>query len=327
MMGREFDGAPQHRVSAGVFLLYLGADCEQHCVFCALKTYQPPADRGETELAALLQQARDARARGIDHLQLEGIDPPQFSRILELVAGLTALGFTSLTVTGTARRFADPAFVAAFFARAPRATVVVAPLYGVTPAVHDAVTGRVGSFVEVRAAIDHLHAVRGGGCLAITTVPTGANLGELAQIIELGVARGIPVRGRLPYPLRRAGIDAYRAAAVRERELVERFATALRRVARPHRARVAQAFRDMLQHPCTLAPVARRWRNAALRPAPSERWRLEGVEARTTAVATVACPHVAACALAARCPGAHYEAYASHFGLDEFTPPAARRGF
>lgn len=145
-----------------------------------------------------MQRAGDARDAGIDHIQLEGIDPPRFSRILELVEGITALQFSRLTVTGTARRFADPAFVAELFARAPRSTVVVAPLCGVTPEVHDAVTRQVGSFVEVRAAIDNLQAVRGGGCLALTTVPTSANLGELAQVLEFGVALGVPVRGRLP---------------------------------------------------------------------------------------------------------------------------------
>ena len=320
MVQRSFDASSQHRLSAGIFLLYLGADCEQACLFCALKSYQPPVDGGDVELAELLRRAGEARGAGIDHVQFEGIDPPRFSRILALTEGVTALGFSHLTVTGTARRFADSAFVEEFFARAPPSTVVVAPLYGVTPAVHDAVTRQVGSFVEVRAAIENLKAVRGGGCLALTTVPTPVNVGELAQVLEFGASMGVSVRGRLPYPLRRAGIEAYQSAAIRETDLIQSFAESLPNVARRYRTRVAKTFTDMLQHPCALYRVADRRGNSTLRPSGSDQWRLEGADGPSKAVDTVPCPHVASCDLATRCPGLHYEAYAERFGLAEFFP-------
>jgi hypothetical protein len=297
--------------------LYLGADCEQSCSFCALKTYQPPSDRGDAELVELLAQAGEVRRAGIDRVQYEGIDPVRFSRVLPLTEGITALGFSRLTVMGTARRFADPVFLRDLFARAPRTTVVVAPLYGVTPEVHDSVTGCVGSFVEVRTAIDNLMAAYGRQCLAITTVPTRVNLSELAQILEFGVSLEVPVLGRLPYPLRQAGIKAYDSVALRESDLIESFAAALSSVAHKYRDGVARVFRQILQHPCVLY---RAGDNSTLLPLPQERWQLEGADGSSNIVDTLPCPHVASCGLSSRCPGRHYKAYADRFGLEEFLP-------
>ncbi|MBX3025903.1 hypothetical protein KF840_13425 [bacterium] len=277
----------------------------------------------------LLAHARAARERGIAHVQLEGIDPVAFSHILPLVEQLSPLGFSRLTVMGTARRFADTSFREAFLARAPHATTVVVPLYGVTADVHDAVTGRPGSFREARAAIDGLLASsRKPVQVAITTVPTPANVGEIASIFALGARLGVEVRSRLPYPLRQAGTAIYGGVALRESEIVETFARALARI-RSRRDEVARAFAQTLPHPCVLYRAAEQPGGRPLRPRRDDHWHLEGADSpaydgKEQPVATVPCPRVATCTLAPRCPGRHYQAYAERFGLDEFVPPAPR---
>lgn len=323
---RLFDPSSQHRIASDLLLLYLGAECAQRCAFCALKTYQPPRDGGAGELAVLLAHARAARERGIEQVQLEGIDPVAFSHTLPLVEALSALGFSQLTVMGTARRFADPAFREAFLARAPDRTTVVVPVYGVTADVHDAVTGRPGSFLEARAAIDGLlrHRVR----VVLTTVPTPHNVSEIASIFAFGAQLGVEVWGRLPYPLREAGTAIYGAVALRESDIVDAVARALASATWPA-APVARAFSQMVAHPCVLHRAAERPGGAPLRPRHDDRWRLEGADSpaygeREAPIATVPCPHVATCELAARCPGRHYRAYAERFGLEEFTPPVRR---
>jgi MoaA/NifB/PqqE/SkfB family radical SAM enzyme len=258
----------------------------------------------------LLSEARAARQTGAESIQLDGLDPAAFSLILPLVEGIRGVGFRRLVVMGTGRRFADAGFRRDFFSRAPGATVVVIPLYGVTAAVHDDVTGRPGSHQSALASLEGILTDRGRFAVEITTVATLRNMDELAQVIESGVSRRIPVRGRLPYVLRDVGASRYAGVAMRESEIVARFAATLPRVRWRYRRRVARAFRAMMPHPCVL-----RREGGRLRPHRRDQYKLEGAVERF--VDLVQCPHVETCDLSSRCPGVVYAEYAAHFGTAE----------
>lgn len=277
-------------------------------------------------------------------MQLEGIDPPAFSRFLDTVQAATSLGFRRLKVTGTARRFADAEFRREFLRLAPSDTIVYVPFYGVTAEVHDAVTGRPGAYAEIGAALEGLLADGGRERVALTTVATRRNLAEIPDLVVFAGRRKLRLFGQLPYPSYRAASDGpYRVSAVRERDVVETIAAALGRRFRPfgdrrtvpwRYRRLAIAFLSQaIPHPCLLWHAQRRTGWPLLQK--SARWTmpLPGTDSGGTTlpqrladgslqgIATVRCPHADRCRLASACPQAHYALYAELFTLDEFVPP------
>ena len=143
---------------------------------------------------ALLAEVRAAARRGLRRSRINGVDPLRFSKILEVIEALRAEGFAHLDVLGPNRRFADPSFRHAFLQRAPRQVRVVMPLYGVSEAVHDRVTGAPGSQAEALAAMAALVRDLGSDSVALSTVITAENVDEFAAIVDFALARGFAVQ-------------------------------------------------------------------------------------------------------------------------------------
>jgi molybdenum cofactor biosynthesis enzyme MoaA len=312
----------------GVYGLSLDSDCGQACAFCVVKAHLPPRDEGDADLARWRRELESARRLGHDGVRLGGTDPIAHSRILDLVELVRALGFPRLVVTGPARRFADAAFRRAFFERAPAARTVVVPLYGVTPEVHDAVTGAPGSHAEVMAALEGLSTDLPMSQIALITVACRQNLAELPRVLAYAHARGLSLTGHGVYPLYADDPSGYARAAAREEDVARALAEGLAREA----PEVSRAWEPRLSifvpHPCVLA------RLGLAVPPPPPRWasrpRLAGTTATTTAAAagslgvrTRPCPHVERCGLSPSCPGEHYAQYEETFGLGELEPPPA----
>ena len=330
----ETEGADQE------FNIAIEADCGQACAFCSLKMVAPPNDGGAREFEKLRSQLDVARARGIRRVRLNGTDPLYFSHVLGLVGHARALGFERMTVFSTGRRFADPSFRREFMALAPDDLVVSLPLYGVTAAVHDAVTGRAGTHAEIMAALEGFRAERPGVTVEISTVIVRQNVAELVPMLRFAAERALRLSWQLPFPIRQTSRDPYSEVALRESDVASQVARAVASadVATVHLA--ADALANSLQHPCVLWRLRRDAGLPALDLALAQPLRpLKGTEYRTSkfahgdqaaadphvfAVATVPCPQAHACALAAACPQEHYFVYAEIFGLEEFQPVTPR---
>lgn len=306
--------------------LHLASECGQRCTFCGVRPYADPVDNGRAQLDAHRARLRLARAEGLQRVAINGFDPATFSHFLDLVAAARAEGFTHLDVMGTARPFADPVFRRRFFELGPAEGAVFVPLYGATAAVHDAVTGAPGSFVEASAALDGLLADGGTARVRVWTVITPRNVAEAVALTELVEARGLRLAVKLAYPTPGDGALAeYDASALTESAVVRRMLDDARDA--DARALVTTVLQSCVVHPCVLA-------SAGVAPAPRgdrRRPALPGVDgspaslpmlgrARAT-IATVPCPHAQRCSLADACPASHYARYATLFGLDEFAPP------
>ncbi|MDI1450910.1 hypothetical protein [Polyangium sp. 6x1] len=322
--------------AAGTLHLHIDAECGQACVFCPIKAVVPAQDEGEAELEGLRLRMRAARERGATGVQLNGLDPLAFSRILDLVESVAEHGFERLTLMGPARRLADADFRRALFSRAPEGTRVVVPIYGVTAEVHDAVTGRPGSHAEVLAALDGLLADGRSAHVALATVTTRHNMHEWTALVAFANARGLSLFSQPVYPLRAAADAAYRAAALPETAIVTEVVRTLGVLPPDRRPEALASLASVVRHPCVrfhaerlgseplpsagaaeparaLAAVIRR------ESGPSE---AEGA----LGAATVPCAEAARCALAASCPREHYTAYVELFGTSEFVPVTIASG-
>lgn len=315
--------------------LAIDTECGQRCAFCSVKAYVRPVDEGDAALDSLRVQLRRAREQGVREVRLNGIDPLSFSRVLDVLDEVRALGFEKLWVYSPCRLLADEGFRRAVLDRMPADYLITVPLYGVTADVHEAVTLTPGSFAEVTAALDGLLREAGASHVALSTVVVKQNVGELPALIARSRALGVELHPHLPYPMRQTARDPYGASALREREIVERTVDAVR-AEHPHaRAHSLRVLARAVPHPCLL------WRAEAATRLPvygaravQGREYLVGTEYRSSAiahdtqgdravenafaVATVPCPHASRCALASVCPAEHYAVYASLYGLDEF---------
>lgn len=317
--------------------LAIDTECGQRCAFCSVKAYVRPLDEGDAALDRIRVQLRMAREQGIREVRLNGIDPLTFSRVLEVLDAVRASGFEKLSVYSPCRRLADADFRRDFLARMPKDFTVSVPLYGVTAAVHDAVTGTPGSFAEVTAALDGLLAAAAPEHVVLSTVVVRQNLEEFPALIAYAAARGVEVHPHLPYPMRQTTRDPYAASALREGDLVARFVAALEAEPRYDRRRSLRVLGRAAAHPCLLWHAEQKTRLPVFGyGALDARAPLVGTEYRSRAiahdtqgaqsvenafaVATVPCPHAERCALASVCPAEHYSVYEALYGLDEFIP-------
>lgn len=314
--------------AAGTLHLHLDAECGQTCVFCPIKAVVPPQDEGEVELEGHRWRLRAARAHGSRHVQLNGLDPLAFSRILDLVDSVVEQGFERLTFMGPARRLANEDFRRALLSRAPAQTNIVVPLYGVTAQVHDAVTGRQGSYDEVLAALDGLLTDADPTRIALATVITKQNAHEWTALVAFANARNLPLFSQPVYPLRAHADETYRNAALPETMVVPEVVRTLHVLHPEKRSAALASLATVVRHPCIRYHAEQR---------SGERVYSAGAQEQAIALAavirketgsseaegklgatTISCPQSAQCALASACPREHYTAYVELFGTNEF---------
>ncbi len=316
--------------------LAIDADCGQACTFCSVKSYLSPSDGGEAELQQLPLQLRRARDHGVRDVRLNGLDPLGFSRILDVAEAIEAYGFRSVTVYSTGRPLRDASLRRAFIDRLPDQLRIVVPLYGVSAEVHDAVTGKSGSFTDVQAAIEGLLGELRRDQVALSTVIVRQNVHQFAPVVTFAAQRGLDLESHLPYPMRQTVRDPYAESALPEAEVIDRILDQLDGLEPGIRGAVVGALASVIAHPCLLWHAEQRRGVRVFGPrAESRRERLDGTEYRSEqfvhgsnaapeatafAVTTVPCPHAATCALASICPAEHYAVSRDLFGLEAFKP-------
>lgn len=360
----EAETAAADLPSPAALNLVLDADCRQACVFCSVKSYVEPTDRGEAELESIRLQLQKARDAGVEEVRLNGIDPLAYSCVLDVVDAVRTMGFRRLAVFSPCRQLASAEFRRALLDRAPPEIEISIPLYGVSAEVHDAVTGLPGSHADALAAIDALMvlarpaaAASGDGLagwwtrwrtrgdqrprtstgrspLRLSTVIVKQNVDEFPALLRFANERGLCLDARVSYPMRQTVRDPYAESALRESEIARHFVDGTRDLAPAARLDAARVLGRAILHPCILFRVEQSGGPALFGSHDIGSMRtLHGTQYRSSefvhsddgtddafAVATVPCPHAAACALASACPGEHYAVYSDLFGLDEFAP-------
>jgi hypothetical protein len=274
-------------------------------------------------MPALLRDLETAARRGVRRLRLNGYDPLAFAGIVELAGHISRLGFEHVALFSPCTRLESAEFARTLFAALPKRTEVFVPVYGVSAAVHDAVTGTVGSHARVLQALDvlaDLPEVR----VILSSVAVQTNLHELQALQAFADARALRLRIATPYPSSGSPQDAFVNSAASFEDIVTHAITAEQAVfvdgvvacVSLQRLRACgHGIDSYLQHGARMRGLPGR------EYASSEFMHSEADQQHDAFVASaVACPHVAECALSAHCPREVLRAYADKFGLGELEP-------
>lgn len=327
------EAEPKKKSRAGGSLnLAIDAECNQACAFCSVKWVLEPEDGGEDRLTRALRDIRRAHEDGVSVVRLNGIDPLNFSRVLDVVREVRDLGFERLDVYTTARRFAHRDFTEAFAEVAPRNLSISVPVYGTTAEVHDAVTGAPGAHADIMAAIANLDAVLPRADLRISTVIVKDNVHQFADLARYAKGRGAKFDPHMPYPMRESARDPYTQAVVRESEITEIVLGDPQADAPLH-----SALASAVPHPCVLWHARSPGQRIALRRVAAgdgPRY-LDGTEYADPEFVhgggqdsadgvfsprLIPCPRRRGCALAGDCPAEFIAQYVEVYGMDEFQP-------
>ncbi len=311
--------------------LAISSDCHQACTFCSVRDTAPAFDRGEADLPRYLADLREASRRGVRTLRLNGYDPLQYSRVLDVLRFARDEGFEEVHVFSPCTRLSDPEFLRELVALLPARRRFFVPLYATEAGAHDAIVGRPGAHAQVMRALELLEASVGPASILILTAVSRAGLPHLLAVRELALGRGHGFAAHMPYPSTESRADAYYEAVPSMSEVVERLAPAWAEpdACPPFFVRgVAPCvtLRGLGQHQVALE----RWLHLDEHTAvlPGAEYRDEAKfshgagerEQGAFAVATVACPHAEDCALREACGGELLRAYVDRHGWDEIAP-------
>jgi hypothetical protein len=172
-----------------VVQFYIRSECLQSCAYCGCAgdhrygEVDAGADLDAVERVAA-RVLEPARARGADvELRLDARDLAAHPH-LHAVAGILNRACASpLHVTMPGNQLADPAR-ARDLSRLPGLDSVTMTVYGATPATHDRVSGRPGSFAEVMRAARNLMTLQGVR-VRLNFLVTREGLAELPGVLDL----------------------------------------------------------------------------------------------------------------------------------------------
>jgi MoaA/NifB/PqqE/SkfB family radical SAM enzyme len=253
---------------------------------------------------------------------LDPLTHPHLERAVETAAGL---GYTHIHLYSPSTRYAEAEFLDSLLAACgPMARTFHVPLYGPTSEIHDAVTGRPGSFDQVLAGVAALTERGQGDRIIWLSVVTGSNAPHWPETLSQMRKHPAPIQVLLPFPATRATDDAFYTAATTHQEAIyalaggggeiEGLAEILPCVRyRFERRHGAPTLTEGPFHPVTAL-------SGTLFEHADYRRVSDGASEGSFTIPTRACPHHERCALASLCPRGVYEAYASRFGLDELRP-------
>ncbi|MDA8132207.1 MAG: radical SAM protein [Elusimicrobia bacterium] len=181
-MSRTVHGAGAKKAAVERLEIHVSYTCENSCLFCSernrLRRFGS-LDLTGSEIAGILREKRRA---GFSHVTFTGGEPSLCAALPAALGAARALGFrTSVTTNGLA--FADPAFVRR---TAPLLDEAMLSCHGPTAKIHDALTGRKGSFDDAMAALDNLGKAGGGRLfLMVNTVAVKKNFKLVSDILRL----------------------------------------------------------------------------------------------------------------------------------------------
>jgi MoaA/NifB/PqqE/SkfB family radical SAM enzyme len=190
--------------------LHLTYTCPERCVFCSeahrMETYKPFAVTWGRVATILRTHAE----RGVKAVHLTGGEPTIHPRFIDVLKLAQKLGMrTSVGTIGTMlsrTEFADAAL--------PYLDEALFSIHGPTAELHDAITGRDGSFKQVTTAMRNAVNHRADFGAFVNTVVTQANVDALPDTVDLAQSLGaklIVISNTTPEG---HGEDRYRTLAV-----------------------------------------------------------------------------------------------------------------
>ena len=307
-----------------VFVLDLSSDCGQRCSFCSTRAkFSPELNPSAASTERKKARMAGALREGYRTLRLSGLDPLTHPDVFALIRYASDLGYEKIHIYSPFRTMAErEARRALYDALGSTPVTLHVPVYGPDAETHERVTGVVGSFEAVTAALQGFFDEGLGASVNLLTVITKQNLPRAIELSRwLGTWRA-PIQVFLPFPTTRAQDDAFFEVATSHEELVRALASCDPQMGLSELLPCVR-YRHELQsgtptlsvggfHPMS-ALLGTLFEHADYR-------RVEDKGGNTFTIPVRRCPHEKTCALSRVCPKAVYAAYAEVFGLSEMQP-------
>lgn len=166
--------------------LHLTYTCPERCAFCSeehrMRTYR----RYPVTWARVATVLRTHASRGVKSVHLTGGEPTIFPEFIDVLRLAKKLGMrTSVGTIGT--KLADRAWASEAL---PWLDEALFSLHAPSAELHDALTGRAGSFEQVVAAIENVRALDPSLGAYVNTVVTRKNLEVLPDTVALAARLG-----------------------------------------------------------------------------------------------------------------------------------------
>jgi len=190
--------------------LHLTYTCPERCVFCSEDHRMREYRKFPVTFGMVATVLRQHASRGVSNLHITGGEPSIHTRVVGVLKLAKKLGMrTSVGTIGT--RLCEPSFAEAAL---PWLDEALFSIHGPTAEVHDALTGREGSFERVTRALRTCLRIAPGFGAYVNTVVTRQNVEVLPETVAfldgLG-ARLIVISNTTPEG---AGYDRYEELAV-----------------------------------------------------------------------------------------------------------------
>lgn len=165
-------------------------DCINACEFCAVSNRV----RRAIPTARIIEILDEHREKGIENVDFDGGEPLLHPGILDVVGHAARTGYRQINITSNGRRLADPAIASALFESG--ATSILISLHGDRPEIHDAITGKPGSFDETLAGIDNILALNRTAAIpldfGVNVTICQRNLDNIESLASMMADRGVP---------------------------------------------------------------------------------------------------------------------------------------
>ncbi|HNU68143.1 MAG TPA: radical SAM protein [Myxococcota bacterium] len=165
-------------------------DCINACQFCAVSNRV----RRSIPTARIIEMLDEHRSRGIDNVDFDGGEPMLHPGILDVVGHAAAVGYRQINVTSNGRKLADRELASALVKSG--VTSILISLHGDTAQVHDAITGKPGSFDETVAGIDNVMRLVGQSGrqidFGVNVTVCATNMGHMVGLARMMADRGVP---------------------------------------------------------------------------------------------------------------------------------------
>jgi len=193
--------------------------CVNRCVFCSERDHMRAFAEHPAPPDELARVLRAKRAEGYEHVTFTGGEPTLYPRVWEPLSLAKELGYRTFMISNGAA-LAMPAFAERVL---PFIDELCLSLHGPTAAVHDALTGRRGSFARQLAAFANVERHARDVFVLVNTVVSRRNVALLPRTLKLA-GRHAKVRHFLASNLAPEGeaLRRYPELSVRHEEIARR---------------------------------------------------------------------------------------------------------
>jgi MoaA/NifB/PqqE/SkfB family radical SAM enzyme len=166
--------------------IILSPSCENNCLFCggAKKVSKSELKKQEVKV---LKNIIGFRKQGHTKIEISGTDPIEYKNLIKLVKYLIKIGFNFIQLSTHGNLLKNKTLVEELILAG--ITKFRIPIYGSNPFVHDSITQKKGSFIDVITGLKNINSISEKLSkrieLQISSLIMKHNINDLTKIVDL----------------------------------------------------------------------------------------------------------------------------------------------